>query len=134
MIFIGESLSKERSKLFDCAKCKSRYLTELSHMSMSGHEDWDDTDYELLVFLLNKVVENWKSHGNNDDDLVEACVAQTGLSISFDNENKSIVFLSLRKFLKEGYTSSFMSLNITVSLNGCDKDRNQTQILKGCRE
>lgn len=125
MIFTEESLTTDPSKLFDCAKSKACCLTELSYLSVFSEEDRDDTNSELLVLLLNIVVEDWRSYSDSGYGLLDACVAQTQLSVSFDNEYKSVVFLSLQQSLKERCSFLFICSNVTVNLKGCNTGRNQ---------
>ena len=134
IVFDEKSLSIEPSKLFDCAKSKARCFTGLTCLSVSSEEDQDDTTSELLVYLLNKIVENLRSYGDNDYDLVYRNDAQTEFSISFDNLGKSVVFLGFQQFLKEGCVSSFMNLNIAAHLESCDISCNQTFISEGFRK
>ena len=54
------------SKLFDCTTSKARYFKGFSHLSLFNEEDRHDTNSELLVVVFNKVVENWRSYGDND--------------------------------------------------------------------
>ena len=87
--------------MFDGAKSKACCLPGLTHLLVSSEEDLNDTTSELLVFVLNKVVENWRSYGDNDYDLVYACAARTGFRISFYNVGKSLVFFAFGNSLKK---------------------------------
>ena len=120
--------------MFDCTTSKARYFKGFSHLSLFNEEDRDDTNLGLLVVVFNKVVENWRSYGDNGYGLVNRCVSRLGFNVSFDNESKKIVFLSLGQFLKDSCRSSVMNLNITVNLRGCDPDRYMIQISKGFRK
>ena len=66
MIFNRKNLSARNSKLFDFMTSKACYFTEFSHLSLFNEEDRHDTNSELLVVVFNKVVENWRSYGDND--------------------------------------------------------------------
>ena len=120
--------------MFDYEKSKGCCLTDVSHLSVSNEENWDDTISELLVFVLNKVVENWRAYGDTYCDRTGARVAQTEFSDPFDNEGKSVIFPLRRLFLKEDRASSSMCLNITSNLKGFHTGLNKSEFLKGCRK